>query len=64
MEFKVRIQPDGEVEVKVIGVQGEACLTLTKLLEKNLGEVIERELTSEFYERADITQHLPQHLEQ
>lgn len=55
MQIIIRIQPNGEVQVEVEGVKGESCLTLTKLLEEKLGQVIERQLTSEYYEQ--VQQH-------
>jgi hypothetical protein len=48
-EIEVTINKDGQVEVSVRGVKGQACLDLTKALEEALGgEVILREMTSEF----------------
>lgn len=49
-EIDISITPTGEVKLQVRGVAGEACLELTRKLEEELGIVVEREKTSEFYE--------------
>ena len=49
-EIDIQIMPDGEVKLVVRGAPGEACLDLTKKLEEELGVVIERQKTSEFYQ--------------
>jgi hypothetical protein len=47
-EIDVTIRPDGSVEVRVRGVHGKECLTVTKKLEQYLGGQIEsREHTDE-----------------
>ena len=45
----IEISPDGKVILHVSGVPGEKCLDITKDLEKELGEVLSREHTSEYY---------------
>ena len=37
--------------LSVNGVAGKSCTDITKEIEKNLGEVISMEKTSEFYEK-------------
>lgn len=52
-EIDVVITPEGKVEVKVRGVKGPACLSLTKELERYLGGQVEhREHTAEYSEQA------------
>ena len=63
MQIKVRIRPNGEVEIDVEGVQGEACLKLTEFLEEALGEVVAREMTSEYYIKVKAEQRLPAYLD-
>ena len=47
-EIEVVIDPDGKVRVEVHGVNGPACLEVTKDLEAALGgQVIAREMTSD-----------------
>lgn len=47
-EVEITINKRGQVEVRVRGVKGRACLDLTKGLEAALGgEVILREMTPE-----------------
>ena len=47
--LRFRIRPDGRVEERVEGLQGEACLGLTERLETALGTVERRAATSEAY---------------
>ena len=49
-EMKIKILPDGEVKISDIkGVKGKGCLLFTEALEKELGQVTEREFTEEYY---------------
>ena len=47
--LRFRILPDGRVEERVEGIEGDACLGLTERLETALGSVERREATSEAY---------------
>jgi hypothetical protein len=50
-EIEVIIAKDGNLELRVSGVKGTACLDLTKALEGALGgQVISREMTPEAQE--------------
>ncbi len=49
-EIDIEITPDGEVKLQVRGVAGAECLELTRKLEEELGLVVEREKTSEYYQ--------------
>ncbi len=51
-ELEITISPSGEIQLKVKGVAGEGCLDLTKALEEELGLVVERAKTSEYYQAA------------
>ena len=61
-EIEIIISKDGQVQVYVRGVQGQACLALTEALEDALGsEIILREMTAEandIDEQIDLHQHL------
>ena len=47
-EIEITINKDGQVEVSVRGINGDACLDLTRALEESLGgEVILRIMTPE-----------------
>jgi len=49
-EVEVRIGPDGKVRLHVRGVDGEACLEVTRELERHLGgRVADRQHTDEFF---------------
>ena len=50
-ELEIIIDGEGAVRIGVRGVQGEACAVLTQSLEEAIGEVRERTVTSEFYEK-------------
>ena len=47
--LRFRISQDGAVEETVEGFTGQSCLMLTEKLESALGNVQQRELTSEAY---------------
>jgi len=49
-EMEIEIGRDGKVSIKVNGVQGEECLEFSQFLEKALGETLEQERTSEYYQ--------------
>jgi len=54
-EIEITIAKDGSVQVHVRGVQGDACLDLTKDLETALGGVIlSREMTPEADQKAAV----------
>ena len=57
------IRPDGRVEERVEGVEGETCQQLTERLEAALGTVERREPTAEAFLQPEIqSQTLPAHL--
>lgn len=49
-ELEITIDDDGNISIKVIGVDGTKCLELTKEIEAALGDVVAREKTSEYYQ--------------
>lgn len=49
-DINITIGPNGEVSFSVKGVKGSACIDETKFLEEAIGEVVDREKTSEYYE--------------
>ncbi|WP_018527185.1 DUF2997 domain-containing protein [Alkalispirochaeta alkalica] len=55
-ELEIVIDKDGEVSIKVEGVNGSRCVQLTKDIEEELGIVVDREKTSEYY-KDDLTQN-------
>lgn len=57
-EMKIKIKPDGTFEIEVDGVPGPECLDFTAFLEEELGEVVQRDRTAQFYEQAEEQDHL------
>lgn len=51
-DIEITISPNGEVSFRIKGVKGPKCLDETKFLEEAVGEVIDREKTSEYYEES------------
>jgi hypothetical protein len=49
-EMEIEIGRDGKVNIKVNGVQGADCLEFSRFLEEALGEAVEQERTSEYYQ--------------
>ena len=58
--LRFRISQDGSVQESVEGVTGHSCLKLTEKLESALGNVQQRELTSEAYICPEEQSHLVQ----
>ena len=52
-EMQITIGKDGGVNIEVKGVGGPDCLEFSKFLEDELGEVIDRERTPEFYQEQE-----------
>lgn len=49
-EMEIEISSSGEVKVHIKGVKGKGCLKYASLLEKVIGEIKEKTLTTEYYE--------------
>ena len=52
-EVKVTIDEEGNVKVTIFGTKGPTCLEITEKLEQLLGGQVEREFTSEYYQRVE-----------
>lgn len=59
-ELRIQIDAQGEVQVEVVGLQGQGCLQLTEGLERQLGEVLGRHMKPEAYQEATEHQELKQ----
>ena len=53
-EIGVVIEKDGKLILNVSGKTGPQCLTVTEALEEEMGEVLDRERTTEFYQKANM----------
>lgn len=47
--LEVIISPDGRVETRVFGVSGQGCLEVTASLEHELGTVVHREVSVDYF---------------
>lgn len=56
-QIKVTVEKDGKVIFKVEGAQGTECLNITEFFEKEMGVVLERQRTRDFYRSAQGTVH-------
>lgn len=50
-DLHISINQQGEVEIEVKGVDGPACVKLTREIEEELGIVSRREKTSEYFKQ-------------
>jgi hypothetical protein len=48
-QITVVVERDGKVRLAVEGIRGSQCLSVTAFLEKEMGEVCERQRTGDFY---------------
>jgi hypothetical protein len=49
-EIEVTIDENGQVQIHVTGIKGDACLEITRPLEQALGGQLRREMTPEALE--------------
>jgi len=56
-QIKITVEKDGRVTLKVEGAQGSECLNITEFFEKEMGVVLERQRTSDFYRSAQVNVH-------
>ena len=57
-KLKFSIRQDGLVSEEVIGVVGNACQDLTKLIEERIGEVTYVETKPEFYQQQNTQKNV------
>jgi len=58
-EIEIEISKTGEVRAHIKGAKGKACLAYAELLEKIVGQMSDKELTSEYYEPDSETRIKP-----
>jgi DUF2997 family protein len=63
-EMEIEIDRDGKVNIKVKGIQGADCLEFSQFLEEALGETVEQEVTSEYYQLPTPTETTVQQIRQ
>jgi hypothetical protein len=49
-EMEIEITPSGKIRIHLRGIKGKHCLEAAEALEKLLGRMEEKTLTSEYYE--------------
>lgn len=50
-KLKIRLLPNGEIQMETIGVKGKECLDYVKLLQKLVNaKITKTELTDEYYQ--------------
>jgi hypothetical protein len=54
-EIRVVIEKNGTLFLEVSGKSGPQCLQATEALEQEMGKVVERRRTTDFYNQARIT---------
>ena len=54
-QIKIVVEKDGKLRMEVEGFSGSQCLSVTEFLEKEMGEVFERQRTSDYYKARRIT---------
>jgi hypothetical protein len=52
IEIEVTLTPDGQVKLETRGLKGQSCMEEIEVLERQLGKVVRRQKTSEFYQQA------------
>jgi hypothetical protein len=53
-QIKITIDKGANMTVEVEGVKGGQCVSLTEFLEEEVGQVVSRQKTREFYQSAKI----------
>ena len=54
-QIKVVVGIEGKMEITVNGMAGSQCLSETEFFEKELGKVVERKRTSDYYKPRQTT---------
>jgi len=54
----ITIGPDGNIQLTVEGVAGSDCVDFTRFLEEELGDVTDREFTSDYYKAEEEEEHI------
>lgn len=58
---KMKITAKGDTELEVNGVSGVSCEDVTKALTDGLGEIVEQNFTSEYYEQEELPDTIESH---
>ncbi len=55
-QLKIKLLPNGEIQMQTVGVKGKKCLDYVEMLKVLADARIEKqELTSEYYEEEEVT---------
>lgn len=56
-QLKIKLLPNGEIQMETVGIKGKKCLDYVKFLEKLAdAKVQKQEYTHEYYEQEEIYQ--------
>jgi hypothetical protein len=54
-QLKIKLLPDGKIQMQTVGVKGKKCLDYVKFMELLAdAKVIKQELTPEYYEQEEV----------
>ncbi len=54
-QLKIKLLPDGKIQMQTVGVKGKKCLDYVKFMELLTdAKVIKQELTPEYYEQEEV----------
>tara|TARA_B100000287_G_scaffold166500_1_gene157059 strand:+ start:5318 stop:5533 length:216 start_codon:yes stop_codon:yes gene_type:complete len=56
---KFTIKQDGTVIEEVLNAEGNKCVELTKTIEERLGDVVNRDYKSEYYQQNTVEENVP-----
>ncbi len=50
-QLKIKLLPNGEIQMETVGIKGKECLEYTKLMQKLINaKITKTELTDEYYQ--------------
>lgn len=56
-QLKIRLLPNGEIQMETVGIKGKKCLDYVKFIEQLTdGKVYKQEFTKEYYEQEETYQ--------
>jgi len=53
-QIHITVSKDGSLSLKVEGVRGSRCVSITEIFEREIGDVVERQKTTDFYKAGEM----------